>query len=182
MAFQDDKTGLSTESYIWEIENPNTPLHTLEPPTPCVCVEYNQKDPNNLVSGMYNGQVAAWDVRQGRRPVMMSEREVCHREPVNSVLWINSKSGTEFFSGSSDGQVIWWDTRRLNEPIEKLLMDPIKTDEQDITRSYGVSILEYETTIPTRFQCGTDQGIIFSCNRKGKTPIEKIALKVRLIF
>ncbi|XP_055904528.1 dynein axonemal intermediate chain 2 isoform X2 [Eupeodes corollae] len=178
MKFQGNKSGQLTNSYIWEIENPNEPLVTLEPKVPCVCLEYNQKDPTSLVSGMYNGQVAAWDTRHGRYPVMISEREVCHRDPVNSILWNNSKSGTEFFSGSSDGQVLWWDTRKLNEPLDKLLMDPVRTDEQDLSRSYGVSVLEYETTIPTRFMCGTEMGMLFCCNRKGKTPMEKIQIRM----
>lgn len=80
---------------------------TLQPPSPIICLEYNQKDPTSLISGMLSGQVAAWDTRADRDPIATSEREVCHRESVNSVSWINSKSGTEFFSGSSDGQVIW---------------------------------------------------------------------------
>ena len=58
-------------------------------------------------------------------------------------------------------------------------MDPIKTDDQNLARSYGVSVLEYETTIPTRFMCGSEQGLIFSCNRKGKSPTEKINLRVK---
>lgn len=93
--------------YFQFIENPNTPLMNLKPPSPSVCLEYNQKDPNSLISGMYNGQIAAWDTRIEKDPVAITEREVCHRESVNAVSWINSKSGTEFFSGSSDGQVIW---------------------------------------------------------------------------
>ncbi|XP_037907219.1 dynein intermediate chain 3, ciliary isoform X2 [Hermetia illucens] len=178
MTFQGSKRGQQTHSYIWEIENPNQPYLTLEPKAPCVCLEYNQKDPNSLVSGMYSGQVAAWDTRHGKYPVMISEREVCHRDPVSSVLWINSKSGTEFFSGGLDGQVLWWDTRKLNEPLDRLFMDPVRTDEQDLSRSYGISVLEYETTIPTRFMCGTEMGMLFSCNRKGKTPMEKINIRM----
>lgn len=60
-----------------------------------------------MISGLLSGQVASWDTRADKDPVSISEREVCHREAVNSVSWINSKSGTEFFSGSSDGQAIW---------------------------------------------------------------------------
>lgn len=92
---------------IFKIENPNTPLMNLNPPSALVCLEYNQKDPTSLISGLHSGQVAAWDTRADKNPIAISEREVCHREAVNSVSWINSKSGTEFFSGSSDGQVIW---------------------------------------------------------------------------
>lgn len=70
-------------------------------------MEYNPKDPTSLVSGMSSGQVAAWDTRAETNLVGISKKEISHREAVNSVLWINSKSGTEFFSGSFDGQVIW---------------------------------------------------------------------------
>lgn len=178
MRFEVDKSGQNFNSYIWEIENPNEPFLTLEPKVPCVCLEYNLKDPHNLISGMYNGQVTAWDTRFGRFPVMMSEREVCHRNSVNSVLWNNSKSGTEFFSGGSDGQVLWWDTRKISEPLDRLCMDPIRTDEQDLSRSFGVSVLEYESTIPTRFMAGTEMGMLFCCNRKGKAPSEKIQIRV----
>lgn len=159
-------------------ENPNTPYLTLRPPSSIICLEYNQKDPTSLISGTLSGQVAAWDTRVNKDPVAISAREVSHRAATNSVSWINSKSGTEFFSGSADGQVIWWDTRRLGEPLERLFMDPEKTDEQDLKRSYGVSVLEYETTMPTKFMCGTDMGMLFACNRKGKTPSEKIAVRM----
>lgn len=71
-----------------------------------------------------------------------------------------------------------WDTRKLNEPIERLLIDPIKSDEQSISRSYGVTVLEYESTMPTKFMCGTDVGMVFVCNRKGKSPMEKINFRV----
>jgi dynein intermediate chain 2 len=68
--------------------------------------------------------------------------------------------------------------------LDELYMDPEKTDEQVLDRSYGISVLEYETSIPTRFMVGTEQGLLFSCNRKGKTPTEKISLRVsfRTIF
>ncbi|CAO1421747.1 unnamed protein product [Diamesa tonsa] len=177
--FQKNTPNLSMNSYIWETENPNQPLYKLCPSSSSICVEYNPKDPNVLVSGQYNGQCNTWDTRAGSRPVSNTPKEVCHRECVNSVLWINSKTATEFFSGGADGQVIWWDTRKLNERLDMLLMDPVKCDDQVRERSYGVSVLEYETTIPTRFMVGTEQGLLFSCNRKGKTPMEKIPQRMQ---
>lgn len=173
-------SGVSYNSYVYETENPNRPLYKLSPSSPSVCIEYHQKDPNLLVSGQRNGQCCQWDTREGSKPVTFTPREVCHRESVNSVLWINSKTGTEFFSGSADGQLVWWDTRKLDEKVEVLYMDPTKSDEQVLERSYGISVLEYETTIPTRFMVGTEQGMLFFCNRKGKTPMEKIALRVTI--
>lgn len=176
--FQKGNWGFSLDSYIWETENPNQPLYKLSPTSPSNCIEYHQRDVNILVSGQSNGQCCAWDTRAGSQPVGSTPREVCHRESVNSVLWINSKSGSEFFSGGSDGQVIWWDSRKLTERLDVLYMDPEKSDEQILERSYGVSVLEYETTIPTRFMVGSEQGMLFFCNRKGKSPMEKITLRV----
>jgi dynein intermediate chain 2 len=147
-----------------------------------MCFEYHQKDPHLLVSGQQNGQCCAWDTRVGAKSVAITPREVCHRESVNSVLWINSKTGSEFFSGGADGQVVWWDTRKLDEKVDVLYMDPTRSEELLMERSYGISLLEYETTIPTRFMVGTEQGMLFFCNRKGKTPSEKIALRVREKF
>lgn len=170
---------MSFNSYVYETENPNQPLYTLSPTSPSICFEYHQKDPNLLVSGQQNGQCCAWDTRVGAKCIAFTPREVCHRESVNSVLWINSKTGSEFFSGGADGQVVWWDTRKLDEKVDVLYMDPNKSEEVLMERSYGISLLEYETTIPTRFMVGTEQGMLFFCNRKGKTPSEKIALRVR---
>ena len=152
------------------------PLHTLRPEHPIVCLEYNQKDPNSLVSGMFNGQVAVWDMRKGHEPVELSVIENSYRDPVHNVLWINSKSGTEFFGSSTDGQVKWWDTRKLSEPTETLIID-LSKEEQTMANALGASCLEYEPTIPTRFMVGTEQGKVISCNRKGKTPQEKMVGK-----
>ncbi|XP_044269333.1 dynein intermediate chain 3, ciliary [Tribolium madens] len=173
LSFQAVVPNQTTHSYIWEVENPNLPLHILKPEHPIVCLEYNQKDPNSLVSGMFNGQVAVWDTRKGHEPVELSVIENSYRDPVHNVLWINSKSGTEFFGSSTDGQIKWWDTRKLTEPTETLILD-ISKDDQSMTNALGASCLEYEPTIPTRFMVGTEQGKVISCNRKGKTPQEKM--------
>ncbi|XP_066256971.1 dynein axonemal intermediate chain 2 [Euwallacea similis] len=169
----------TTFSYIWEVENPNRPLLTLKPEYPSVCLEYHQKDPHSLVSGQRNGQVALWDIRKGYEPVELSQIENSFRDPVYSVLWIHSKSGCEFFSASTDGQIKWWDIRKLSNPTESLLLDYAKEEEQDISKALGASCLEYESTIPTRFMCGTEEGIVVSCNRKGKNAMEKMGVRFK---
>ncbi|KAJ8972987.1 hypothetical protein NQ317_019018 [Molorchus minor] len=176
LVFQGPKT--TTDSYIWEVENPNAPLMTLKPEFPMVCLEYNPKDPHSLVSGQENGQVAVWDIRKGEEPVELSVVESSFRDPVHNVLWIHSKTGTEFFSSSTDGQVKWWDTRKLSEPTETLILDYAKDEMQSMEKALGASCLEYENTIPTRFMVGTEKGVIISCNRKGKTAMEKMAYRL----
>ncbi|XP_018577180.1 dynein intermediate chain 3, ciliary-like [Anoplophora glabripennis] len=167
----------STFSYIWEVENPNRPLIILKPEYSVVCLEYNQKDPHSLVSGQINGQVALWDTRKSYEPVELSVIESSFRDPVHNVLWIHSKTGTEFFSSSTDGQVKWWDIRKLSEPTETLILDNNKEEDQKISNAFGASCLEYENTIPTRFMVGTEQGVVISCNRKGKTALEKMTTR-----
>ena len=80
--------------------------------------------------------------------------------------------GTEFFSTSTDGRVLWWDIRRMGgEPTESLLLCP---NPKKDPRPQGAFSLEYEPTMPTKFMVGTEQGSVLSCNRKAKTPSEKI--------
>lgn len=86
-------------------ENPIHPEMTIKPGSPLVCLEFNPKDPHNLVGGQYNGQIAFWDTRRSSTPVEVSVVEIGHRDPVYSVIWLQSKTGTECFSATTDGQV-----------------------------------------------------------------------------
>ncbi|XP_059608059.1 dynein intermediate chain 3, ciliary-like [Phlebotomus argentipes] len=168
----------SPEALIWDIRSPNEPLTVLNAWSPPNCIKYNSKDFHLMIGGLVSGQVAQWDPRVGHQAMALSPREVSHRECVTDVLWLSSKNNTEFFSGSSDGQVLTWDVRHLREPIEEpLIMDPERPDQPSLERAEGVTFLEFEATIPTRFMVGTERGHIFSCNRKGKTSAEKLPFK-----
>ncbi|NXN96412.1 DNAI2 protein, partial [Rhinopomastus cyanomelas] len=172
LEFQQNVKDMSSESYIWNLENPNKPELVLKPSSPLVCLEYNPKDTHLLVGGCYNGQMAYWDTRKGRLPVEVSTVEFSHRDPVYGVNWLQSKTGTECFSASTDGQVLWWDIRKLAEPTEKLVLDI--TRKGLLEDALGAVTLEFEPTMPTKFMVGTEQGIVIACNRKAKTPAEKI--------
>ncbi|CAH2291477.1 dynein intermediate chain 2, axonemal [Pelobates cultripes] len=60
----------------------------------------------------------------------------------------------------------------MSEPTERLVLDITKKGSLDI--ALGAISLEFEPTIPTKFMVGTEQGMVISCNRKAKTPAEKI--------
>ncbi|KAM7384902.1 hypothetical protein PAMA_011998 [Pampus argenteus] len=149
LQFQKTSKDMSLDSYIWDIENPNRPEMTLKPASPLICVDYNPKDSHTLVGGSYNGQIAYWDTRRGSLPVEVSSVEQSHRDPV-----------------------LWWDVRKLSEPTERLVLDPVR--EGNLDRALGAISLEFEATMPTKFMVGTEQGVVVSCNRKAKTPAEKI--------
>ncbi|XP_068602941.1 dynein axonemal intermediate chain 2 [Brachionichthys hirsutus] len=172
LEFQRTSRDTSLDSYIWDIENPNRPEMTLKPASHLINVDYNPKDPHTLVGGCYNGQMAYWDTRKGSQPVESSSLEQSHRDPVYKVIWLQSKTGTDTFSASTDGQVLWWDVRRLSEPTDRLVLDPSR--EGNLDRALGAVSLEFESTMPTKFMVGTEQGVVVSCNRKAKTPAEKI--------
>lgn len=57
------------------------------------------------------------------------------------------------------------------------MLDYNKEEDQKMANALGASCLEYENTIPTRFMVGTEQGIVISCNRKGKTTLEKMTTR-----
>ncbi|XP_037973783.2 dynein intermediate chain 3, ciliary [Plutella xylostella] len=166
-------------SYIWDIENANAPELIIKPPQPLLDLQYNPRDQHTLVGGLLNGQVGFWDMRRGGEPTTICPPHVAHRDLVRNVLFINSKTGAEFFSASPDGVVKWWDTRNMNEPTDTMIIDMVKnvTDTQSIDNAIGISALEYEPTIPTRFMVGTETGLVIGGNRKGKTPIEKLPCK-----
>ncbi|XP_069372599.1 dynein axonemal intermediate chain 2-like isoform X2 [Paralichthys olivaceus] len=172
LEFQKTSKDMSLDSYIWDIENPNRPEMTLKPTSPLICLDYNPKDSHTLLGGSFNGQIVYWDTRRGGQPVEFSSVEQSHRDPVYKIVWLQSKTGTDAFSASTDGQVLWWDVRKLSEPTERLVLDLGR--EGNLNRALGAISLEFEATMPTKFMVGTEQGVVVSCNRKAKTPAEKI--------
>nr|XP_015826641.2 dynein axonemal intermediate chain 2 [Nothobranchius furzeri] len=172
LKFQKISKDMSLDSYIWDIDNPIRPEMTLKPVSPLVCVDYNPKDSHILLGGSYNGQIAYWDTRRGSQPVEYSSMEHSHRDPVYKIIWVQSKTGTDAFSASTDGQVLWWDIRKLSEPTERFILDQGR--EEKLDRALGAVSLEFEATMPTKFMVGTEKGLVVSCNRKAKTPAEKI--------
>ncbi|XP_013190497.2 dynein intermediate chain 3, ciliary [Amyelois transitella] len=166
-------------SYIWDIENANAPELAIKPPQPLLDLIYNPRDQHTLIGGMMNGQVGWWDMRKGGDPVAVCPPHVAHRDLVRNVLFINSKTGAEFFSASPDGVVKWWDTRNMDTPTDSMIIDLVKnpTDTHNIEHAIGISALEYEPTIPTRFMVGTETGLVIGGNRKGKNDMEKLPTK-----
>lgn len=171
LQFQSASPETSMDSYIWDVENPNKPEMTLKPVSPLVCLEYNPKDSHILLGGCYNGQIAYWDTRKGSQAVELTPIEQSHRDPAYKTVWVQSKTGTECFSTSTDGQVLWWDIRKMGEPTDKMYLDK----KQEFHNAQGAYCLEYEPTMPTKFMVGTEQGNVISCNRKAKTPLDKIS-------
>ncbi|XP_049881282.1 dynein axonemal intermediate chain 2-like [Pectinophora gossypiella] len=166
----------ATYAFLWDVESANAPDGVFQPTGTLFDFKFNPRDSNCLIGGLETGQVTVFDRRSGVAPVSTCPMHVAHRDLVRKVLFIHSKSGQEFFSGSPDGCCKWWDLRKLSETTDEMIIDLVKSnaDEQSMATACGVSSMEYESTIPTRFMVGTDNGMVIGGNRKGKTATEKL--------
>ena len=121
MRFQQQSTDMLLDSYIWDITNPNCPIHTITPSSAIVSMAFNHKNTDQIGFGCYNGTVGVWDYRTNNpSPSLVSEIETSHHEPVVDLIWLSSKGGNEFVSCSTDGMVYWWDVRNLSKPTDQL--------------------------------------------------------------
>ncbi|KAL0481743.1 dynein intermediate chain [Acrasis kona] len=165
---QDVPEGMDMDSFIWDVNNPNTPEMQLLPTSPLCCLEYNPKDTSCIVAGAYNGTLFYFDTRRGSQSVDYSHMDKSHNDPVYDVQWIQSKQGTEFASISTDGLLLIWDVRNLGEPIERNVLDT-KGSKHLPEGTLGLISLDYNTQYSTsKFLIGTEQGVISSWNRKSK--------------
>ncbi|GAX76954.1 hypothetical protein CEUSTIGMA_g4401.t1 [Chlamydomonas eustigma] len=171
LQFQQQPAGMPLSSYVWDVNNPNTPDYEMSPTSQICCSKFNLKDTNLLGAGQYNGQFTVYDMRKGGNgPAETTPIDICHRDPVYDIAWLQSKTGTEAMSVSTDGYVMWWDIRKLSESVESM---PLR--EKGSETNLGGIILEYDPTAgPTNFMVGTEQGQIFSCNRKAKNPADRV--------
>ena len=164
---------MSMKSYIWDVNNPNTPDMELVPSSPLCCLEYNPKDTHVLVGGSYNGLVSMFDTRKGTAPSEISIIENSHRDPVYDIAWLSGKTAYECFSTSTDGQVLFWDIRRPETALDSLLLED-KTPGNEGRTMGGVSMEFSAAAGPTKFLVGTEQGKVVQCNRKAKNPSDRI--------
>lgn len=176
--FQNATINLCKDSYVWDIDNINQPWCILKTNSFLSCVEYCPRDANSVAGGCNSGQVVLWDARKGGMPEKMTAFSNSHRAPVSDIKWLNSKCGCEFLSVSTDGKVISWDARNLTKPTQTLHLDSKRLEQaKDIpmlNKSYGITSLHYDFSLPYRYMLGTEQGTVLSCNRRPKTPADLI--------
>ncbi|XP_071535895.1 dynein axonemal intermediate chain 2-like [Panulirus ornatus] len=164
------------ESFVWDINTSSHPELELLAPSWLQCLQYNVKDSNVIAAGLSNGQVSWWDVRQGPRPVESTDLSVSHTQMVTSLAWLAHKTRSELFTVSTDGQVLWWDTRKLCQPTDSLVMDPLREEPPNLGRALSATCLEYEATMPTKLMVATEQGQVVACNRRARSPPDRISM------
>tara|TARA_B110000285_G_scaffold234218_1_gene310408 strand:+ start:374 stop:1087 length:714 start_codon:yes stop_codon:yes gene_type:complete len=124
LRFQQMPVDMPRESYIWNLSNPNFPEKTLLAPSPLCSMAFNQKNPDIVVGGSYNGSLSFFDTRAGDasgvvKPFRTTILEKSHHDPVYDVDWKTvGKTLSECVSTSTDGKILWWDYKSVdNGPI-----------------------------------------------------------------
>ena len=158
-------------SFIYNIEDPLTPILHITPQDPLVCLQYSKKDPNLLAGGTLTGQVALVDCRLGGSPQAMACLPDSKGDPVNDLTWISSKMGTEVLAAVADGSVARWDVRQMKAPLD---MFSLNSNQPADCAQHGATCIDYDPTVPYRFLVGSDQGATFSFSRKAKPGTENI--------
>jgi len=176
LRFQQMPNDMPRESYIWNLQNPNFPEKTLLPPSPLCCMSFNNKSPEIIVGGSYNGSISLFDTRQGNsagviKPFKTSILEKSHHDPVYNVEWTAiGKSGSECVSSSTDGRVLWWDFKdpTADENVilsnDSLILEEkfeSEEDDADRTKVLGATSMCYLAEAgPLKYLIGTEQGYV----------------------
>jgi len=167
LQFQQMPEKMPMSSYIWDVNQPNTPDAEMTAQSPLTCCVYNPRSSDHILGGCYNGLLGFWDLRKGSSPVAMTDVKDSHHDPVYDVSWTQSRTGYDCCSLSTDGYIKWWDARKLTEgPLDTMLLqDP--ADEGSILA--GGTALDYKTDAgATRYLIGTEQGYAMLIDRKAK--------------
>ncbi|KAG6445312.1 dynein intermediate chain 3, ciliary-like [Manduca sexta] len=167
----------SNDCYIWDINRQMSPLQELNLDQACWQLACSPVDPEVVIAGLENGTVNIFDIRESANAVSSSSVYNSHRSPVTALLYTHSRTHTEFFTGSLDGQCIWWDCRNLSQPLDRLTMSVriASGEEPCFTNAEGVTSLDYDQGLPTKFLCGTESGLVINVNRMGRTHSEVLS-------
>ena len=181
LRFQQTPTNMPKSSYIWNLNNPNSPEIGLEPTSPLCTLAFSQKNSDLIVGGSYNGSICVFDRRAKEgaggsiKPTATSILEKSHHDPVYDVSWISGKSGVECVSTSTDGRLLWWDTKNLDAgPTEELKLEEKFTmpDGTVKPKILGGTSLEYNADAsPLKYLVGTEQGYILQANKRKQVEI-----------
>jgi len=153
--FQSSSKKISTNAYVWDVNNPNEPDVTLTPSSHLVSLKFNPKEIFTVAGGCYNGVVCIFDTRKGGEEVLISDLKTSHKDPIYDLHWIQSKSATFFITTSTDGAVMTWDTRNLSNPVEgdtlELRIPEEKKGECTLKGLLGGESIDYDVSYSVSF-------------------------------
>lgn len=65
----------------------------------------------------------------------------------------------------------------MKKPTETLVMDLEQPQRADIYKAVGITALQFEQTMSSKFLAGTEDGMVVNVNRRTSNLVEKLAIR-----
>ncbi|XP_064543240.1 dynein intermediate chain 2, ciliary [Drosophila montana] len=159
---------------LFTVKNPSYPDYIIQTDCGVMCCDIHPHYPFLVVIGLYDGNVAVYDLRDGcKEPMYVSRGVKCkHAECVWQIKWGPDMADGEinFYSVSSDGCVFsWilmqnklWVTTIITLYLENGIADG--PDGTKVTLKSGGSCVQFHPINPAVFLVGTECGLIYKCS------------------
>ena len=180
---QDIPPNYVAPALVWDIDKPNVPTNVLRynSTTEIVTLAFNNKHTHILGVGAADGTAGFFDLNTNKL-LGCTKIENSHTEPVSDFVWLKSKNSNEFATCSTDGSIRWWEIKEKEAlinangiilPVEigkltdRILFLSNINPEDGAEKEYGPTKIENSSDAgATKFLLGTEQGIIFTVNKK----------------
>lgn len=148
---------------IWNMHYKTRPEYVFHAQSDVLNVKFSPYEPNLIFGTSYNGQVLSWDMRSGPQPVLKSPLTGGgHTHPVFSLQISGTRNANNLITSSTDGTVCTWTSDLLAKPQDRLgLVNPAVARNDEVAPT-SLSSLPRD---PARFIVGTEEGVIYQCNR-----------------
>ncbi|CRH03891.1 dynein-associated protein, putative [Plasmodium relictum] len=113
---------------LYDLNQINNPYQTLYSKTFIKCLRFNHKNSDLLLAGSYDGTINLWDLRKKNTSCESSLINVSHKNIVNDVIWMQTKTNNHCLSISNDGLCLIWDIRNFSNHIESFYLTKDPTD------------------------------------------------------
>ena len=153
---------IDLRSLVYDVTNPLVPVMEITPASALVTLQHGQREPGLLAGGTLDGHLVLVDTRAGGCPVLTAEVPDSVGDPVTSIQWLASKSGSEVVASVGDGRVVRWDTRAAKPEVS---LDINIGREADQPR-HGATGVCFDQNAPNRYLVSSDLGSVMSCSLK----------------
>ncbi|KAI4835755.1 dynein intermediate chain [Plasmodium brasilianum] len=124
---------------LYNLNQVNSPYQTLYSKTFIRCLRFNHKNPDLLLAGSYDGTVNIWDLRKKNTLCESSSINVSHKNIVQDIIWLQTKTNNHCLSISNDGLCLIWDVRNFSNHIESFYLNK---DPREVCELVGTANLD----------------------------------------